>query len=118
MTGFGLVAGMADGRAGTFLAVAVALLVAGGAVDMASAAFRVTMLQSAATEEVRGRMQGLFLVVVVGGPRVADVAHGTAAAVVGTSLAAGGGGVLVVVLTVVAAVAVPGFVRYRVARSG
>lgn len=118
MTGFGLVAGMADGRAGAFLAVAVALLVAGGAVDMASAAFRVTMLQSAATEEVRGRMQGLFLVVVVGGPRVADVAHGTAAAVVGTSLAAGGGGVLVVVLTVVAAVAVPGFVRYRVARSG
>lgn len=111
---FGLAAGAADGRAGIFLAVAVLMLVIGGAADMASAAFRMSMLQAAASDDVRGRLQGVFIVVVAGGPRIADVAHGSAAAVVGTSVAAAGGGVLVVVLTVVAALAVPAFVRYRV----
>jgi MFS family permease len=114
MVGFGLAAGAADGEAGVFLAVAILLLVLGGAADMASAAFRMSMLQSAASDEVRGRLQGVFIVVVAGGPRIADVAHGTAAAAVGTTVAAAGGGVLVVVLTVVAALAVPAFVRYRV----
>jgi MFS family permease len=114
MTVFGLVAGAAGGTAGVFLAVAVLMLILGGAADMASAAFRVSMLQSAASDEVRGRLQGVFLVVVAGGPRIADVVHGSAAVVVGTAAAAAGGGILVVVLTVVAALAVPAFVRYRV----
>ena len=80
---------------------------------MASAAFRQAMLQSAASDEIRGRLQGVFIVVVVGGPRIADTAHGAAAAAVGTAAAAAGGGVLVVVGTVLAALAVPSFVRYR-----
>jgi hypothetical protein len=58
-------------------------------------------------------LQGIFLVVVVGGPRIADVAHGGVASLAGTTAAAAGGGVLVVVLTVVAALAAPVFVRYR-----
>ena len=92
---------------------------AGGrrAADMASAAFRRSMLQSAADDDVRGRLQGVFIVVVAGGPRIADVVHGASAAAVGTAAAAAGGGVLVVVGTVVAALAVPSFVRYRVTRS-
>ena len=99
------------------LVVAVVMLMVGGAADMASAAFRVSMLQSAASDELRGRLQGIFIVVVAGGPRVADVVHGASAAMVGTAAAAAGGGVLVVVLTVVAALAVPSFVRYRVVNS-
>ncbi len=91
-----------------------AMLVIGGAADMASAAFRSSMLQSAAADEVRGRLQGVFIVVVAGGPRVADVAHGATAAAVGAGAAAAGGGVLVVVGVVVAALVVPSFVRYRV----
>ena len=114
MLGFGLAAGAAGGRGGFFLAVAVLMLVVGGAADMASAAFRTSMLQTAASDDVRGRLQGIFIVVVAGGPRIADVAHGSAAAFVGTAAAAAGGGVLVIVLTVVAALAVPAFVRYRV----
>jgi hypothetical protein len=97
-----------------WLVLAVLMLVVGGAADMASAAFRTSMLQSAAADEVRGRLQGIFVVVVAGGPRLADVAHGASAAMVGTAAAAAGGGVLVVVLTVVAAIAVPSFVRYRI----
>ncbi len=84
---------------------------------MASAAFRTSMLQSAAADSVRGRLQGVFIVVVAGGPRIADVVHGTSAAMVGTAAAAAGGGVLVVVGTVIAAVAVPSFVRYRLSRT-
>lgn len=117
MVGFGLAVFGADelpGSARLWLVVAVAMLVVGGAADMASAAFRTSMLQSAAADEVRGRLQGIFIVVVAGGPRIADVAHGASAAMVGTATAAAGGGVLVVVLVVVAALAVPSFVRYRV----
>jgi MFS family permease len=114
MAGFGLATAVADQARTTMLVVAVFLLVVGGAADMASAAFRTSMLQAAASDEVRGRLQGIFIVVVAGGPRIADVAHGGAAAMVGTAAAAAGGGVLVVVLTVAAALAVPVFVRYRV----
>lgn len=113
IVGFGLSAALADGAAGPMLALAVLMLVVGGAADMASAAFRMSMLQTAASDEVRGRLQGIFIVVVAGGPRIADVVHGGAAALVGTAAAAAGGGVLVVLLTVVAALAVPVFVRYR-----
>jgi MFS family permease len=115
MAGFGVAAGLATRWPGPMLVLAVFMLVVGGAADMSSAAFRQTMLLTAASDEVRGRLQGIFIVVVAGGPRVADVAHGSAAALVGTAAAAAGGGVLVVVLVVVAALVVPSFVRYRVA---
>lgn len=98
------------------LGPALAMLALGGAADMASAAFRQTILQEAASDEVRGRLQGIFIVVVAGGPRLADTMHGAAAAVVGTVVATAGGGVLVVVGVVLASLLVPAFVRYRVAR--
>lgn len=114
MAGFGVAVGLAGFAPSLWLTVAALMLVVGGAADMVSAAFRVSMLQTAATDAVRGRLQGVFIVVVAGGPRLADVAHGAAAASVGTAVAAAGGGVLVVVGTVAAALVVPAFVRYRV----
>ncbi|MBN7455601.1 MFS transporter, partial [Mycobacteroides abscessus subsp. abscessus] len=93
--------------------LALLFLVIGGIADMVSAAFRTTILQSVATDDVRGRLQGVFTVVVAGGPRVADFAHGAAAAAVGTTAAAAGGGALVVVGVIVAALLVPVFVRFR-----
>jgi MFS family permease len=116
MVGFGVAAMLASYAPALMLGVAVLMLAIGGAADMASAAFRTSMLQSAAADEVRGRLQGIFIVVVAGGPRIADVAHGATAAATGAAVAAAGGGVLVVVLTVAAALAVPAFVRYRVTR--
>ncbi|MBM7367478.1 MFS transporter [Gordonia hydrophobica] len=95
------------------LPIVVLALMVGGAADMASAAFRQTMLQSAANDDVRGRLQGVFIVVVAGGPRIADVTHGATAAVAGTAVTVAGGGIAVVILTVVAALAVPVFWRYR-----
>ncbi|WP_246005049.1 MFS transporter [Nocardioides marmorisolisilvae] len=118
ITGFGLAVGLADNTSRSLmLGIAVLMLVIGGSADMASAAFRMSMLQASASDAVRGRLQGVFIVVVAGGPRIADVAHGGAAALVGPSPAAAGGGVLVVVLVIVAAIAVPGFIRYRLAPS-
>lgn len=117
ITGFGLAVSLADSSARTLMLVlGVLMLVIAGAADMASAAFRMSMLQASASDAVRGRLQGVFIVVVAGGPRIADVAHGGAAAVLGTAATAAGGGVLVVVLVILAAFAVPGFIRYRLAR--
>jgi Transmembrane secretion effector len=117
MVAFGVAVGFADGHTGTMLWIALLFLVIGGAADLVSAAFRNTILLQAASDEVRGRLQGVFTVVVAGGPRVADAVHGAAAAAVGTTVAAAGGGVLVVVGVVIAALVAPAFLRYRVSRS-
>jgi MFS family permease len=93
--------------------VAAVCLGLAGAADMVSMVFRGSILQSAATDEMRGRMQGVFTVVVAGGPRIADTLHGVFGAAVGTTATVAGGGVLVVVLAVVAAALLPAFRRYR-----
>ena len=108
----------ADGTTLPILPIVVAAMVLAGAADMVSAAFRMTMLQDAADDDVRGRLQGVFIVVVAGGPRIADVAHGASAAMVGTAVTFAGGGLLTVVFTVIAALAFPAFWRYRVSRRG
>jgi MFS family permease len=116
MTGFGVAVGLADQWRTPMLVVALAMLVIGGAADMVSAAFRMSMLQSAADDALRGRLQGVFIVVVAGGPRIADTLHGATAAAVGTAAAAAGGGVLVVIGVVIVSIVVPSFVRYRITR--
>ncbi|MFJ3640382.1 MFS transporter [Streptomyces sp. NPDC090108] len=94
--------------------LALVFLAAAGVADMVSMVFRQAILLSAATDEMRGRMQGVFTVVVVGGPRLADVLHGTAGSVFGAQAAVAGGGVLVVVAILVLAAAVPALRRYRI----
>ena len=114
ITGFGVAVALADGSIRPWLAVAVLFFAAGGAADVASAAFRSTMLQSAATDAMRGRLQGVFIVVVAGGPRLADVLHGLAAGALGAAATTILGGVLVIILTLLASPLVPAFARYRV----
>jgi MFS family permease len=97
--------------------LAVVFLAIAGAGDMVSSVFRMSILQTAATDEMRGRMQGVFAVVVVGGPRVADLWHGPAAAWWGPGAAASAGGILVIVGAVVVVAAFPTFWRYRPARA-
>lgn len=109
----GLAVLLADGRQNPWLWACVLFLAGAGAADMASAAFRTSMLQGAASEEVRGRLQGVFTVVVAGGPRIADVLHGWAAGPLGAGWATLVGGLLVIVLLAVATVAVPAFWRYE-----
>lgn len=87
------------------------LAVAGGA-DMVSAVFRSSILQTAAPDEMRGRMQGVFIVVVVGGPRLGDLRAGGMSAVSSPEVALVSGGVLIVVAMLVVALVVPSFRRY------
>lgn len=105
ITGFGL---------SRNLWLAVVFLAVAGVADMVSMVFRGAILLSAATDEMRGRMQGVFTVVVAGGPRVADVLHGTAGSAFGPGTAVAGGGLLVVVVMLGLAAAVPALRRYRV----
>ena len=104
---------LADGAGPSMLVLAAAALAVGGAADMASSAFRQSMLQASASDAVRGRLQGVFIVVVAGGPRLADVAHGAAAPVLGAGTTILAGGVLTVVGVLLAAALAPTFVRYR-----
>ncbi|CAI9411264.1 MFS transporter [Aestuariimicrobium sp. T2.26MG-19.2B] len=110
---FGLACVLAGGTMLPWLVVAVAAMAVGGASDTASSAFRSTMLMQAADDDVRGRLQGVFFVVVVGGPRVADVAHGLAAARIGAGWASLWGGVLVVLGVAACAVFGRSFRDYR-----
>ena len=117
IVGFGVAVALADGLVVPWLGIACAFFAIGGAADTASAAFRSTMLMTAATDAMRGRLQGVFIVVVAGGPRLADVVHGLVAGELGTAVTTIGGGVLVIVLTLVATAVSPAFVRYRVPRT-
>ncbi|MEV0703858.1 MFS transporter [Saccharopolyspora sp. NPDC050389] len=93
--------------------LAVFFLALGGGADLVSMVYRSSIMQTAATDEMRGRIQGVFTVVVAGGPRLADTLHGLAGAAVGTAAAVTVGGVLVVVGAVIAAFLLPAFWRYR-----
>jgi MFS family permease len=92
------------------LALAVFFLALGGAADLVSMVFRQSILQSVVDDELKGRMQGVFIVVVAGGPRLADLVHGVAGAALGTRAAITGGGVLVVLGVILLAGLVP---KYR-----
>jgi MFS family permease len=93
--------------------LAVLLLAVAGAADLVSAVYRQTILQTYAPDEMRGRMQGVFIVVVAGGPRLGDLRAGAAAATVGVTASWVGGGIVCVVLVLMLAALVPALVRYR-----
>lgn len=55
------------------IVLAVLFMAASGATDNVSSIFRQTILMTAAPDNMRGRLQGVFVVVVTGGPRVGDL---------------------------------------------
>jgi MFS family permease len=93
--------------------LALLLLAAGGAADLVSGVFRQTILQTYAPDEMRGRLQGVFIVVVAGGPRLGDLRAGATASLAGVTASWVGGGVACAVLVVAVALCVPSFLRYE-----
>jgi MFS family permease len=91
----------------------VGLLAVAGAADLVSAVFRQSILQIYAPDRMRGRLQGVNTVVVVGGPRLGDLRAGFAAAAFGAGNAWVGGGVAAAALAVLLALAFPALLRYR-----
>lgn len=92
-------------------ALAAALVVAGAA-DNVAGIFRTTMMQAATPDEMRGRLQGLFTLVLTAGPRLGDVYAGflAAAAVLWLPPLLGGG--IILLLAVVLMLARPEFRYY------
>lgn len=74
------------------LVAALVALALAGAADSVSSIFRQTILQAATPDALRGRLQGVFVVVVAGGPRLGDLVVGTQASWFGEGLAAVIGG--------------------------
>jgi MFS family permease len=93
--------------------LAVALLALGGAADLISAVYRQTILQSYAPDGLQGRMQGVFIAVVAGGPRLGDLRAGLMAALVGPTVAWVSGGAAAAVVAVLLALAFPALRRYQ-----
>lgn len=96
------------------LPLALVLLAAAGLADMVSAVFRTAVLQAAAPDEMRGRLGGVFIVVVAGGPRLGDARAGGGAELVGLQGAVVSGGLAVMGLTALVGAAAPALRRYTV----
>jgi MFS family permease len=114
IAGFGvamLAAGGALSQTTALYAGLLAMAVA-GASDSVSAVFRTTILQAATPDHLRGRLQGVFIVVVAGGPRLGELAGGFVAGLVGEGRTALLGGLACVLAIAVLARLQPGFVRY------
>ena len=96
------------------LFAAAALLAAAGAADLVSAVYRQTILQTYAPDALRGRLQGVFTVVVAGGPRLGDLRAGAMASTTGLGLAWTGSSLLCVVVVIAGALLVRPFWHYDV----
>lgn len=114
--GFGLVvlgAGRSSpGGATWWLVPALLCMVAAGAADSVSASLRSTILQAATPDSMRGRLQGVFTVVVAGGPRLGDVFAGGMASWLGEGLAVVVGALVCIALVGVLRLAQPRFAQY------
>ncbi len=117
ITVFGVIVGLssgptADGGARWLLWPAFGLLVLAGMADSVSAVFRSTILQTATPDHMRGRLQGVFVVVVAGGPRLGDLVVGSAADLSSESWAAIAGGLACMGLVLLLGFTQPRFIRY------
>ena len=93
--------------------VIAALMSAGmGAADNVSTIFRMTMLQAAVPDDMRGRIQGVFTVVVTGGPRLGELFMGALAGVTALWFPPVLGGLAIIVLIAVVLRVQRSFRRY------
>ncbi|MEV6212985.1 MFS transporter [Kitasatospora sp. NPDC051914] len=91
----------------------LALLAAAGCADTISMIFRNTIMQVAAPDDMRGRLQGIFIVVVAGGPRLGDFESGTVAALTSSvTVSVVTGGLACVAAVLLLAARRPAFLRY------
>ena len=104
IAGFGLV---------RFLPAALALLAVAGLADVVSAVFRNTIIQFSGPDSLRGRLMGIQMAVVAGGPRLGDLEAGVVAAAFGETVSVVSGGLACVAGALLVARLLPGFRRQR-----
>ncbi|WP_435796633.1 MFS transporter [Kitasatospora indigofera] len=88
------------------------MLALAGCADTVSMIFRNTMMQVAAPDEMRGRLQGIFIVVVAGGPRLGDFESGAVASLTSPAVSVVTGGLACVAAILLLAARRPAFLRY------
>jgi hypothetical protein len=84
-----------------------------GWADVISAVFRNTIIQLAVPDALRGRLSGLQIAVVAGGPRVGDLESGAVAAAFGDTVSVVSGGLACIAGALVLARLLPGFRQQR-----
>jgi hypothetical protein len=94
------------------IVAASVLLACTGAADNISSIFRNTMLQTAVPDNMRGRLQGIFIVVVTGGPRLGDAYIGIVTAFAALWVPSLVGGLLIAVVVWILIRALPSFEHY------
>lgn len=102
----------AFGRVHSLTGAALFLGLAGGGLTVLSV-FRKALLQTVATDDLRGRLQGTDTVIAAGGPRLAALTHGAAATALGPAWTITAGGLLTVLTAVTLLFAAPAFRHYR-----
>ena len=116
IVGLGLVvvlAGRSGSEGATLWLLPAALCCAlAGIADSVSAVFRTTILQAATPDHMRGRLQGVFIVVVAGGPRIGDMLAGGGTKILSEGWVLLIGGVLCIVVAWAVAQRQSGFLRY------
>jgi predicted MFS family arabinose efflux permease len=96
-------------RIGGRLPVALVLLAVAGWADVISAIFRTTIIQLSTPDDLRGRLMGLQMAVVNGGPRLGDLEAGVVAAAFSDSVSVVSGGLACVAGALILARLLPGF---------
>ncbi|MGL3150021.1 MFS transporter [Microbacterium sp. A82] len=96
---------------GLLIAACIALA-ASGACDNVSSIYRSTMMQSSVPDSIRGRLQGIFIIVVAGGPRVGALYAGTLATLTSLWFPPLLGGFIVIVLVAMLVRLAPRFRDY------
>jgi len=104
ITGFGLT---------TTLVLALPLVAIAGGADVISAVFRSTIIQTEASDRLRGRISSIQQAVVTSGPRLGNAEAGFVAALSNVQFSVVSGGLGCVVGIAIIAKLMPGFVRYR-----
>jgi predicted MFS family arabinose efflux permease len=96
-----------------WLPLALVLLAVAGWADVLSAVFRNTIIQFAGPDGMRGRLMGVQMAVVAGGPRLGDLEAGAVATAFGETVSVVSGGLACVAGALVVAWALPGFTGLR-----
>jgi MFS family permease len=96
-----------------WLPAALVLLAAAGCADVISAVFRSTIIQLAVPDALRGRLAGLQIAVVTGGPRIGDLESGVVATAFGDTVSIVSGGLACIAGALLLARLLPGFRRQR-----
>ncbi len=103
----------AFGLVGDHLVLALFFLALAGMADVISAVFRNTILQLSVPDALRGRLSGIHILVVTGGPRLGDLEAGLVATAFTPAVSVVSGGLLCILGTALVAWRVPEFRRYR-----